>query len=59
MGGREALFIGISMPEAFSYIGAFSPAPELLATSYYEAFVNNGVELVYYVTRGGHDFVAD
>ena len=31
MGGREALFIGLSMPEAFGYIGAFSPAPGLLA----------------------------
>lgn len=31
MGGREALFIGIKMPETFGYIGAFSPAPGLLA----------------------------
>ena len=30
MGGRESLFIGISMPETFGYIGAFSPAPGLL-----------------------------
>jgi len=30
MGGREALFIGIKMPETFGYIGAFSPAPGLL-----------------------------
>jgi len=30
MGGREALFIGIRMPETFGYIGAFSPAPGLL-----------------------------
>jgi enterochelin esterase-like enzyme len=36
MGGREALFTGVSMPEAF---------------------VNNGADLVYYVTRRGHDFV--
>jgi len=30
MGGREAIFIGIKMPETFGYIGAFSPAPGLL-----------------------------
>jgi len=30
MGGREALFIGFSMLDTFSYIGAFSPAPGLL-----------------------------
>jgi len=30
IGGREALFIGIKMPEVFSYIGGFSPSPGLL-----------------------------
>jgi enterochelin esterase-like enzyme len=30
MGGREALFIGISMPEVFAYVGAFCPAPGLM-----------------------------
>lgn len=30
MGGREALYIGFSMPETFGYIGAFEPAPGLL-----------------------------
>lgn len=30
MGGRESLFIGISMTDTFGYIGAFSPAPGLL-----------------------------
>ena len=34
MGGREALFIGIKMPETFGYIGAFSPAPGLLPMDY-------------------------
>lgn len=29
MGGRESLFIGISHPEAFGYIGAVCPAPGL------------------------------
>jgi len=33
MGGRESLFIGVSMPETFGYIGAFSPAPGLLAST--------------------------
>lgn len=33
MGGREALYIGVSMPETFAYIGAFSPAPGLLPYS--------------------------
>jgi len=26
MGGKEALYIGVTMPETFEYIGAFSPA---------------------------------
>lgn len=30
MGGREALYIGLSMPETFGYIGAFEPAPGVL-----------------------------
>lgn len=30
MGGREALFIGFSMPDTFRFVGAFSPAPGLL-----------------------------
>lgn len=30
MGGREALYIGLSMPETFGYIGAFCPAPGVL-----------------------------
>ena len=33
MGGREALFVGLKMSETFAYIGAFSPAPGLLAMS--------------------------
>jgi len=32
MGGRESIFIGLSMPETFGYIGAFSPAPGLLSS---------------------------
>lgn len=35
MGGRESLFIGCNMPETFGYIGAFTPAPGLLAYSNY------------------------
>ena len=30
MGGREALYIGLTMPETFGYIGAFCPAPGVL-----------------------------
>lgn len=30
MGGREALYIGLTMPETFSYVGAFCPAPGVL-----------------------------
>ena len=30
MGGREALYIGLNMPDAFGYIGAFCPAPGVL-----------------------------
>lgn len=33
MGGRESLFIGVSMPDVFGYVGAFSPAPGLLPFS--------------------------
>jgi enterochelin esterase-like enzyme len=33
MGGREALFIGVSMPETFGYVGAFCPAPGLMSSS--------------------------
>ncbi|MDR1668608.1 MAG: esterase family protein [Oscillospiraceae bacterium] len=32
MGGREALFIGVSMPDTFGYFAAFSPAPGLLSS---------------------------
>lgn len=30
MGGREALYIGMTMPETFGYVGAFCPAPGVL-----------------------------
>lgn len=30
MGGRESLYIGLSMPETFGYVGAFAPAPGVL-----------------------------
>lgn len=30
MGGREALFIGLSRPDLFGYIGGFAPAPGLI-----------------------------
>jgi len=33
MGGMESLYIGISMPETFGFIGAFSAAPGLLLQS--------------------------
>jgi enterochelin esterase-like enzyme len=33
MGGRESLFIGVSMADTFGYIGAFSPAPGLLPSA--------------------------
>ena len=101
MGGRESIYIGLSMPETFGYIGAFSPAPGVLpyesrepmihkglftpqqmtlpeefkqntfilmnngleeerfhdiATSYHNAFNENGVPHIYYTTDGGHDF---
>ena len=39
MGGREALYIGLSMPETFGYIGAFAPAPGLLP---YTGFTEEG-----------------
>ncbi len=98
MGGRTSLYIGVTMPETFGYIGAFCPAPGVLAYTnfgissgglftkeaftlpkdlktfvmivegasdgvvthfpkdYHEALADNGVEHVYYVTEGGHDF---
>jgi len=30
MGGREALYIGLSLPDTFGYVGAFCPAPGVL-----------------------------
>lgn len=30
MGGREALYIGLSMQDTFGYVGAFAPAPGVL-----------------------------
>lgn len=39
MGGREALYIGISMPETFGYIGALTPAPGVLG---YNGFTAEG-----------------
>jgi enterochelin esterase-like enzyme len=30
MGGRESLFIAVSMPETFAFVGAFCPAPGLM-----------------------------
>ncbi|OUM61617.1 carbohydrate esterase family 1 protein [Piromyces sp. E2] len=33
MGGRNTLYIGYSHPELFGYIGAFSPAPGVLAVT--------------------------
>lgn len=30
MGGREALYIGLTHPEVFGYVGAFAPAPGLV-----------------------------
>lgn len=95
MGGREALYIGFTLPETFGYIGAFCPAPGVLPynvesglftnesftlpdeyqssvmivagktdtvvgnwpETYHKTLENNGVEHIYYVTDGGHDFV--
>lgn len=31
MGGRESLFIGLTRPDLFGYVGAFAPAPGLVA----------------------------
>ncbi len=98
MGGREALYIGITMPETFGFIGAFSPAPGLmpyaaldypgqlnkeqmllpdeykhntlificngnrddivndLPFQYKEALVKNGMDVVYDIFDGEHDF---
>ncbi len=33
MGGKESLFIGVTMPEIFGYIGAFEPAPGLISSN--------------------------
>lgn len=30
MGGRESLYIGLTMPDVFGYVGAFCPAPGVL-----------------------------
>lgn len=99
MGGREALYIGLTLQDTFGAIGAFSPAFGLLPYSnnnvteegllkeegfnlqegfedtfimiatgdndqvvrgeplkYHQAFVNNGINHLYYEVSGGHDF---
>lgn len=94
MGGREALYIGLALPETFGYIGAFCPAPGVLpyyaegglfqtadfkATegldsyilinagqwdgvvgewpeTYANTLLQNGTDVTFYVTPGGHDF---
>lgn len=35
MGGRESLFIGLTHPEVFGYVGAFAPAPGLVSARDY------------------------
>lgn len=40
MGGREALYIGVSHPDVFGYIGAFCPAPGIF--EYFNTDVNAG-----------------
>lgn len=94
MGGRESLYIGLTMADTFGYVGAFCPAPGVLPydvedglfeeedfklpegydslvmivegnhdtvvgqwpSTYHKTLEENGVEHVYYVTEGGHDF---
>ena len=94
MGGREALYIGLTMSDTFGYVGAFCPAPGVLPydvekglfekenfaprteddtfilinagasdgvvgdwpQAYSDALTENGVEHIFYVTAGGHDF---
>lgn len=43
MGGRETIFIGISRPELFGYIGAIAPAPGILPTK--DAFMTHEGQL--------------
>jgi enterochelin esterase-like enzyme len=45
MGGREALFIGVKMPDTFAYIGAFSAAPGLIGASPYGQLAANELTL--------------
>lgn len=98
MGGREALYIGLTLPEVFGSIGAFSPAFGLLPYTnndvteeglftehtlklpdgshsfililtgdndvvvrdeplrYHKVLKQNGVEHMFDITSGGHDF---
>lgn len=98
MGGRETLYIGLNMSDTFGYMGAFTPAPGLLAytnfgvsedglftketltlpkgnnnyvminagisdgivgiwpETYNKTLEANGVDTIFYVTDGGHDF---
>ena len=39
MGGRESLYIGVSRPDLFGYIGAACPAPGIIATT--DAFMTH------------------
>ena len=94
MGGREALYIGLTMLDTFGYIGAFCPAPGVLGyavedglfqtadfkaadgyapyilinagasdgtvgawpSTYAQTLMDNGTDVTFYVTEGGHDF---
>ena len=94
MGGREALYIGLTLSDTFGYVGAFCPAPGVLPynvekglfekkdfapagnqhtfilinagetdyvvgnwpKTYSDTLTENGVEHIFYVTKGGHDF---
>lgn len=94
MGGREALYIGLTLSDTFGYVGAFCPAPGVLPynvekglfekaafapangedtfilinagqsdgvvgawpQTYSHTLRENGVNHLFYVTDGGHDF---
>ncbi|MBQ8201585.1 MAG: esterase family protein [Clostridia bacterium] len=64
MGGREALYIGLTMPDTFGYVGAFCPAPGVLPYHVEKGLFQEdefkaaqGYETFILINAGSHDGV--
>lgn len=60
MGGRESIYIGLTHPETFGYVGAVCPAPGVdsdLLRPNEMVFKNNQIPYLFYITAGSNDGV--